>query len=91
MPSAPTTTPSDTVIVQLFAGARELAGVASISLTLPDGATVADLRRVLVVHHPELAALLARSRIAANQEFADDSAVVPEGAEVAVIPPVSGG
>ena len=68
-----------------------MAGVASISLTLPDGATVADLRRALLLHHPGLAPLLARSRIAVDREFADDSAVVPDGAEVAVIPPVSGG
>ena len=79
------------MIVQLFAGARELAGADSIHLTLPDGATVADLRRALVVHHPGLAPLLARSRIAVDREFAEDSAVVPDGAEVAVIPPVSGG
>lgn len=68
-----------------------MAGVASIHLNLPDGATVADLRRALILHRPEMAALVARSRIAVNQEFADDSAVVPEGAEVALIPPVSGG
>ena len=79
------------MIVQLFAGARELAGVASISLTLPGGATVANLRQALLLHHPEMAALLARSRIAVDREFADDSAVVPDGAEVALIPPVSGG
>ena len=68
-----------------------MAGAASIHLNLPDGATVADLRRALILHRPELAALLARSRIAVDREFADDSAVVPAGAEVAVIPPVSGG
>ena len=79
------------MIIQLFAGARELAEVASIHLDLPDGATVADLRQALLLHRPELALLLARSRIAVDREFADDSAVVPDGAEVAVIPPVSGG
>ena len=91
MLSAPTTTPSDTVIVQLFAGARELAGAASIHLNLPGGATVTDLRQALLLRHPGLAPLLARSRIAVDREFADDSAVVPDGAEVAIIPPVSGG
>ena len=79
------------VIVQLFAGARELAGVASITLELPTGATVAQLRQAILTLHPELIRLLGRSRIAVNQEFADDSTIVPEGAEVALIPPVSGG
>lgn len=79
------------MIVQLFAGARELARAAFLSVSVPADATVADLRRALILHHPELSPLLARSRIAVNREFADDSAVVPSGAEVAIIPPVSGG
>ena len=91
IPPGPKTTSSAIVIIQLFAGARELAGAPSICLNLPDGATVADLRRALILHRPEMSALLARSRIAVDREFADDSAVVPEGAEVALIPPVSGG
>jgi len=79
------------VIVHLFAGARELVGAPTVSAELPNGATVADLRQALLQVNPELAALLARSRIAVNHEFAEDSAVVPEGAEIALIPPVSGG
>ena len=79
-------------VVQLFAGAREMVGTASIEVELPTGATVADLREVLKRDlSPHFAALVNRSRIAVNREFADDSAVVPEGAEVALIPPVSGG
>ena len=79
------------MIVHLFAGARELVGGHTASAELPNGATVADLRQALLQVNPELAALLARSRIAVNHEFAEDSAVVPEGAEIALIPPVSGG
>ncbi len=79
------------VVVQLFAGARELAGVGSLSFNLPAGSSVAELREAMAGNLLSLAALVARSRIAVNQEFADDSAIVPEGAEVALIPPVSGG
>ena len=78
-------------VIHLFAGARELVGMASVTIAVRDGATVADLRRALMQHHPKLTALLAHSRIAVNQEFADDGAVVPEGAEIALSPPVSGG
>ncbi len=79
-------------VVQLFAGARELAGVASVSVELPCGATVAELRSALRRDlTPAFAALVRRSRIAVNCEFAEDSATVPEGAELALIPPVSGG
>ncbi len=78
-------------VVHLFAGARELVGMASVTIAVRDCPTVADLRRALIQQHPELNALLAHSRIAVNQEFADDTAVVPDGAEIALIPPVSGG
>ena len=79
------------VFVQLFAGARESAGVGELSVEIPSGATVAELRRTLANRTPALLPLLTRSRIAINQEFADDSAIVSDGAEVALIPPVSGG
>src|SRR5512137_434412 len=40
---------------------------------------------------PGLAPVLARSRIAVDGEFAGDEAPLPDGAEVAIIPPVAGG
>jgi len=79
------------VVVQLFAGARERAGTATAELEVSEGGTVADLRAALATRHPALAPLLARSRIAVAHEFADDFVVIPDGAEVALIPPVSGG
>ena len=79
------------VTVQLFASARELAGVGAVSVQLPSGATVAELRTALAARIPALVSLLPRSRIAVDQEFADDTAIVLDGAEVALIPPVSGG
>ena len=76
--------------VLYFAAAREAAGVAREQL---DGAvaTVADLRRALSERHPALARVLPRCRLAVNQEMASDAEAVPDGAEVAIIPPVSGG
>ncbi|GEJ59434.1 molybdopterin converting factor subunit 1 [Anaeromyxobacter diazotrophicus] len=76
--------------VLYFAGAREAAGLAREALDLPAG-TVADLRRALTARHPALARVLPRCRLAVNQEMASDAEPVPDGAEVAVIPPVSGG
>ncbi len=40
------------VHVRLFARARDLAGADSVAVELPDGATVADLRRRLAADHP---------------------------------------
>ncbi|HEX9288621.1 MAG TPA: molybdopterin converting factor subunit 1 [Anaeromyxobacteraceae bacterium] len=76
--------------VLYFAAARDAAGVARESLD-PAPATIADLRKVLEQRHPALARILSRCRLAVDQEMADDDTAVPAAAEVAVIPPVSGG
>jgi molybdopterin converting factor subunit 1 len=78
------------VRVLYFAAAREAAGASREELAAPP-ATVADLRRELVARHPALARILPRCRIALGEEFVDDDAPVPDGAEAAVVPPVAGG
>jgi molybdopterin converting factor subunit 1 len=77
--------------VRLFARAKDLAGAESVRVELPQGATVADLRRRLAAERPALAGLLKRCAIAVNDEFAEDALTLPHPAEVAVLPPVSGG
>ena len=79
------------VEVLLFAAAREKAGAARIGLDLAEGATVADLWTRLGDEHPALAPVLARCRAAIDEEFASPTALLREGAIVAVLPPVSGG
>jgi molybdopterin converting factor subunit 1 len=77
--------------VRLFARARALAGADAVAVELPDGATVADLKRELARGHPALAGLLERSAVAVNDEFAGDGLTLPLRAEIALLPPVSGG
>lgn len=79
------------VTVLLFAQARQIAGSDSVSVSLDDNASVADLRKALAEAHPDLESLLSRSSIALDQKYAIDADVVWENVEVAVIPPVSGG
>lgn len=79
------------VHVRLFARARDLAETDMLRVELPDGATVADLRRRLATDYPTLSALLERSALAVANEFAADSLVLSANAEVALLPPVSGG
>jgi len=78
------------VVVLYFAGARDAAGTARETLPATP-ATVGALRRALAEAHPALAPILARSRIAVDQDFASDDAPLRDGAEVAIVPPVSGG
>lgn len=80
-----------TFTVLLFAAARDLAGADSASVELSPGATVAELRAELARRFPALAALLGRSAIAVNHDFAEDGRVLSSDDEVAIIPPVSGG
>jgi molybdopterin converting factor subunit 1 len=79
------------VSVRLFARAKDLAGSDALVVVLPRIATVGELRKRLSEQCPALTGLLERSAVAVNNEFADDSTPVPEGAEVALLPPVSGG
>jgi molybdenum cofactor cytidylyltransferase len=77
--------------VRFFAMAKDRAGRSAVDVELPVGARVADLRAEIGRRLPELAALLARSMIAVNEEYAADDFVLTDAARVAVIPPVSGG
>ena len=79
------------VQVRLFARAKELAGADIVIVVLPGPSTVADLRRRLAAEHPRLAPLLARSVFAVDDEFADDTRSLSADAEIALLPPVSGG
>jgi molybdopterin converting factor subunit 1 len=76
--------------VALFAQAREIAG-RQIDVSLTEGATVGELRAAIVRAYPQLERMVAVSRFAVNHEFTDDSHIIPAAAEVALIPPVSGG
>ncbi len=77
--------------VKLFAVARQLAGREVAEVELAEGATVGQLRVALAQQYPELTETLERAVFAVNQEYADDQTTVPSDAEVACIPPVSGG
>ena len=77
------------MIVLLFARARDLVGVDRIEVD--DVATVGALRHILIQRFPHLEGLLGKSAFAVNDEYADDAALIPAGAEVALLPPVSGG
>lgn len=79
------------VRVLLFARARDLAGAASAGLELPEGATVAVLRAALAEAYPRLGEFLPLCAAAVGGEVASDETALADGAEVAVLPPVSGG
>ncbi|HYM49915.1 MAG TPA: molybdenum cofactor biosynthesis protein MoaE [Candidatus Limnocylindrales bacterium] len=78
------------VRVVLFAKPRELVGAPNVDLELPSGATAADAWRQLSDRYA-LGPLPRAFRCAVNSEYARWEDPLSEGAELAIIPPVSGG
>lgn len=80
------------VNVRLFALAKQRAGRAEIAVDVPEPATVAGLKAAMAAASPALAPLIPQLMIAIDADYAlDDQRLIPRGAEVAAIPPVSGG
>jgi molybdopterin synthase sulfur carrier subunit len=74
-----------------FAAYRDLLGTSSLSVHLPEGATVADLVRELRGRGAPWNALPHEPAIAVNRAYALHSEPLRAGDEVAFIPPVAGG
>ena len=74
-----------------FASAVEALGTSSRDWQLPGELSVGDLRVQLAHEFPALAPLLARLAIAVDGTLATADTRVRDGAEVALLPPVSGG
>ena len=79
------------VRIRLFAVAKQLVGASSIDISLSDGGTVGDLRRAMCEQYPQLNPLAPHILFAVGSNYADDSTTIPPDADVACIPPVSGG
>ncbi|MDP6443527.1 MAG: MoaD/ThiS family protein [Pirellulaceae bacterium] len=79
------------ITVKMFALAKQLVQADEVCVTLPDQATLADLKRALREQHPALDSLAAHWMFAIDGEYAGDADQLHEQADVACIPPVSGG
>jgi molybdopterin synthase catalytic subunit len=76
--------------IRYFAAARDVTGV-DVEDIAAGPCTVAALRALLVERRPALQRVLRQSRLAVNERFVTDDAMVDAAADVAVIPPVAGG
>ncbi len=79
------------VTVYLFATLKERAGVKEIQLEVTDGALVRDVKKILLERFPGLAGVMNTALVAVNHEYAQDDVAIPQNAEIALFPPVSGG
>jgi molybdopterin converting factor subunit 1 len=79
--------------VLFFATLRDRAGTRSAELDVQSGFTIEQLKMLLVERYPALGTqdLLQHCLASINHEYRFDETVIPEGAEIALFPPVSGG
>lgn len=77
--------------ILLFAGLKELLGDQDVDVDVV-GKSVAQVKDVLVEKFPEAESLIRRSHFAVGHDYVSDSFVFESPpAEIALIPPVSGG
>jgi molybdopterin converting factor subunit 1 len=79
------------ISVLYFAVFRERLGTDGERLDLTDGATVRTAIDALAAKHAAIEKLRGKFRVAVNQDFVDDTQVLADGDELALIPPVAGG
>jgi molybdopterin converting factor subunit 1 len=80
-----------TIKVLFFATLRDRVGVRSVELQIPAQTNVAGLKSLLMERFLALKESLGQVLVSVNQEYAFDDAIIPNNAEIALFPPVSGG
>ncbi len=74
-----------------FATLRDRAGTKSMDIEIPSDLTIQGLKDKLALDYPNLAQSMSSVIVTINREYAFDEAIVPQNAEIALFPPVSGG
>ena len=79
------------VTLLFFATIRDKMGRKSVEMNIAEDMTVGGLKTRLSEEYPVLKDSLRSVLVAINHEYALDEAILPQGAEIALFPPVSGG
>lgn len=77
--------------VLFFATLRDIAGVRETIFEFPQGTKIADIKKLVLENYPGLKQNMDSIIMALNHNFAFDEDIVPNEAEIAIFPPVSGG
>ena len=77
--------------VLFFSILKDAVGTGEMEFQFPEGTTMAQLFDSLCVNFPKLAGWKTGLLMAVNQEYVKGDAIVPNGAEIAFMPPVQGG
>jgi molybdopterin converting factor small subunit len=79
------------VQVQFFSNLKELAGVSTRLIEIPQGSCVADLLEVIYAHAPALRTWDKSILIGAGVEFVERDYALRPNEGIAIMPPVQGG
>jgi len=79
------------ISVLFFATMRDHIGERRISLEIPKNSQVRDLKLILAEQYPNATGALEATLVSINRDYAFEEDVIPEGAEIAMFPHVSGG
>lgn len=79
-----------TIEIMAFGITKDIVGKTLINFELPDGSSVKELKEKLTESYPRMKALTSLL-IAVNEEYGDETLILTERDEIALIPPVSGG
>jgi sulfur-carrier protein len=79
------------VTIKLFAAYQEAYSQPELTLEVEQGTSVAEVGDLVRAPYPALHPLASITRYAINLDFVQPSAIVQDGDEVVLIPPVSGG
>ncbi|XVE99290.1 hypothetical protein REPUB_Repub03eG0185800 [Reevesia pubescens] len=77
--------------VLFFAKARDITGLTELLLEVSSGATTQDCLNKLVAKFPNLEQIRGCIVLALNEEYTNESAVVKDKDQLAIVPPISGG
>ena len=77
--------------LRYFASLREITGRSEETLTVVEGARVADMRALLQTRYPRLQSIIERCISAVNRSYVSAETVLHEHDEVVFIPPMGGG
>ncbi len=74
-----------------FATLRDRMGTREVEMQIPQQTNVANFKTILIDKFPALCGLTGHMLISVNREYVFDDAIIPDAAEIALFPPVSGG
>ncbi len=79
------------VQVLFFATIRAIIGLKKMEIELAAGSTVRDLKQKIIKLHPHAGPAMESMLTAVNRIFSDDDTPLPDQAEIAFFPHISGG